>query len=62
MPGGECLRKPQSAGEAGSTELSRQDEKVWGRTDTGMCMAGLLCFSPETVTALLNGYIQYKLH
>lgn len=62
MPGGKCLRKPQSAWEAGSGELSRQDEKVWGRTDTGMCMAGLLCCSPETVTVLLISYIQYKLH
>ena len=31
-------------------------EGIWGRTGTGIYMAESLCYSPETVTALLIGY------
>ena len=31
--------------------------RVWGRMDTGMCMAESLHCSAETITALLIGYI-----
>ena len=30
---------------------------IWGRMDACLCMAELLHFSPETITALLIGYI-----
>ena len=29
---------------------------VWGRMDTCICMAELLCCAPETITTLLIGY------
>ena len=29
---------------------------VWGRMDTAICVAELLCCSPETITTLLTGY------
>ena len=29
---------------------------VWERMDTGVCMAESLCYSPETITALLISY------
>ena len=30
---------------------------VWGRMDTSICMAESICYSPETITTLLIGYI-----
>ena len=30
---------------------------VWGRMDTCICMAESLCCPPETITALLIGYV-----
>ena len=30
---------------------------VWGRINTCICMAESLCYPPETITTLLNGYI-----
>ena len=36
----------------GSLDRSR----VWGRTDTRICMAGSLCCPLETITTLLIGY------
>ena len=33
---------------------------VWGRMDTCICMAELLCCAPETIPTLLIGCIQYK--
>ena len=32
----------------------------WGRMDTCVCVAEALCCSPETITALLIGYINTK--
>ena len=30
---------------------------VWGRKDTGICMAESLCCPPETITTLLISYL-----
>ena len=38
---------------------SQDGREVWGRMDTGICMAELLCYPPETITALLIGYTIY---
>ena len=35
---------------------SLDGRRVWGRTDTCICMAESLCCSPETTTTLLIGY------
>ena len=35
---------------------SLDGREVWGRMDTGVCMAETLCCLPETITALLIGY------
>ena len=35
--------------------------EVWGRMDTCICMAESLCCSPETITTLLIGILQYKI-
>ena len=32
--------------------------EVWGRMDTCICMTESLCYSPETITALLIGYTE----
>ena len=34
---------------------------VWGRIDTGICMAESLPCSPETITTLLIGYEKMKM-
>ena len=33
------------------------NKQIWGRTDTSICMAESFSCSPETITALLIGYI-----
>ena len=35
---------------------SLDGRELWGRMGTCICMAGSLCCSPETITALLPGY------
>ena len=35
---------------------SLDERGVWGRMDTGICMAEFLCCPPETITTLLTGY------
>ena len=50
-------------GEAGirsyllKTKQTLDRKGVWGRGDTCVCLAESLCCSPETITALLTGYI-----